>query len=122
MAQCAELGCNAGAEMRVCPHTDSSWLLYCFFLGKLLVQATLLLLTLIKTCVMCCRFGVAAVREVCINNCSCSCRQTRQSDEDIVMAKQQNGTWLPMSSVAVMQNPEAKQMAQRSPRLAIALQ
>jgi hypothetical protein len=67
-----------------------------------------------------CRFGVAAVREVCINNCSC--RRTRQSDEDIVMAKQPNGTWLPMSSVAVMQSPEAEKMAQRSPRLAIALQ
>jgi hypothetical protein len=69
---------------------------------------------------MCCRFGVAAVREICINNCSC--RQARQTDEDVVMAKQLNGTWLPMSSAAVTQNPKVEHMAQRSPRLAIALQ
>lgn len=64
-------------------------------------------------CVGAPRFAVAALRELCINNCKC--RRT-QSDEDIIMAKQQGNTWVDPAL-----QPEMGSMTPRSARLAISL-
>jgi hypothetical protein len=62
------------------------------------------------------RFAVAAVRELCLNKCKCQ----QQPDEEIIMAKQQDGTWIPMDNVTTWHGPQEQQITPRSPRLAIA--